>query len=76
MGTDESVHRNGASVYTFIEPSVAYCGVERSMGWLAQSAPDAHPNSVSGMCRVEIGCARNVPGIGWFGAGQALQVID
>jgi len=25
---------------------------------------------------VEIGCARNVPGIGWFGAGQALQVID
>ena len=41
-----------------------------------QGNPDLHPNSVSGMCRLEIGCARIVPWIGWFGARQALQVVD
>ena len=40
------------------------------------STRDANGGSVSGMSRVEIGCARNVPGIGWIGVGQALQVID
>ena len=40
------------------------------------STRDANGGSVSGMSRVEIGCARNVPGIGWIGVRQALQVND
>lgn len=38
--------------------------------------PKREWGQVPGMCRVQTGCARNVPWIGWFEGWQALQVID
>jgi hypothetical protein len=50
--------------------------MERSGGGDPDFIQNANEGRVPGMCRAQIGCARNVPWIGWFEGGSGALTVE